>query len=144
MYKIVLASHGNFANGMLDTINFFTKDTENVYKVILDESGIDNFQNKIISIFNEISDSNVLILVDLFHGTPFNVCTNNIGLINREVDIVAGVNIPIFLDALLNSTSLSVSEEIENIKNMNVINILSEEFKDQINNNDDEESVKLL
>lgn len=138
MYKIVLASHGNFANGMLDTINFFTKDTENVYKVILDESGIDNFQNKIISIFNEISDSNVLILVDLFHGTPFNVCTNNIGLINREVDIVAGVNIPIFLDALLNSTSLSVSEEIENIKNMNVINILSEEFKDQINNNDDE------
>ncbi|ELU5588747.1 hypothetical protein SCB17_003281 [Clostridium perfringens] len=138
MYKIVLASHGNFANGMLDTINFFTKDTENVYKVILDESGIDNFQNKIISMFNEISDSNVLILVDLFHGTPFNVCTNNIGLIKRDVDIVAGVNIPIFLDVLLNSTSLSVPEEIENIKNMNVINILSEEFKNQINNNDDE------
>lgn len=138
MYKIVLASHGNFANGILDTIHFFTKDTENVYKVILDESGIDNFQNKIISIFNEISDSNVLILVDLFHGTPFNVCTNNIGLINGDVDIVAGVNVPIFLDALLNSTSLSVSEEIENIKNMNVINILSEEVKNQINNNDDE------
>ncbi|WP_291651439.1 hypothetical protein [Clostridium sp.] len=138
MYKIVLASHGNFSNGILDTIHFFTKDTENVYKVILDESGIDNFENKIISIFNEISDSNVLILVDLFHGTPFNVCTNNIGLINGDVDIVAGVNVPIFLDALLNSTSLSVSEEIENIKNMNVINILSEEFRNQINNNDDE------
>ena len=138
MYKIVLASHGNFSNGILDTIHFFTKDTENVYKVILDESGIDKFENKIISIFNEISDSNVLILVDLFHGTPFNVCTNNIGLINGDVDIVAGVNVPIFLDALLNSTSLSVSEEIENIKNMNVINILSEEFRNQINNNDDE------
>ena len=138
MYKIVLASHGNFANGILDTIHFFTKDTENVYPIVLDESGIDNFEKKVISVFNDIKDSNVLILVDLFHGTPFNVCTNNIGLINGDVDIVAGVNVPIFLDALLNSTSLSVSEEIENIKNMNVINILSEEFKNQINNNDDE------
>ena len=138
MYKIILASHGNFSNGILDTIHFFTNDTENVYKVILDESGIDSFENNIISIFNEISYSNVIILVDLFHGTPFNVCTNNIGLINGDVDIVAGVNVPIFLDVLLNSNSLSVSEEIENIKNINVINILSEEFKNQRNNNDDE------
>ena len=138
MYKIVLASHGNFANGILDTINFFTKDTENVYKVTLDESGIDNFENKIIAVFNDISDSNVLILVDLFHGTPFNVCTNNIDLINGDVDILAGVNVPIFLDVLLNSTSLSVLEEVENIKKMNCINILSEEFKKQTNNNDDE------
>lgn len=138
MYKIVLASHGNFANGILDTIHFFTKDTENVYPIILDESGIDNFEKKVISVFNDIKDSNVLILVDLFHGTPFNVCTKNIGLIKGEVDILAGANVPIFLDALLNSSNLSVSEEIENIKNMKVVNILSEELKNQTSNNEDE------
>lgn len=138
MYKIVLASHGNFANGILDTIHFFTKDTEEVYPIILDESGIDSFERKVISVFNDIKDSNVLILVDLFHGTPFNVCTKNIGIIKGETDILAGANVPIFLDALLNSTSISVSEEIENIKNMTVINVLSEELKNQINNNEDE------
>lgn len=138
MYKIVLASHGNFADGILDTIHFFTKDTENVYPIVLDESGIDNFEKKVISVFNDIKDSNVLILVDLFHGTPFNVCAKNISLIKGEADILAGANVPIFLDALLNSTSISVLEEIENIKNMNVVNVLSEELKNKINNNDDE------
>lgn len=138
MYKIVIASHGNFSNGILDTIHFFVKETENVFTVALDDSGIDNFEEKIVSLFNDIKESNVLILVDLFHGTPFNVCAKNIGLIEGEVDMLSGVNVPIFLDALLNSTSFSVSEEIENLKSMQVINILSEELLNQKNSEDDE------
>ena len=30
MYKIVVASHGKFSEGCLDTIKFFIKDTENI------------------------------------------------------------------------------------------------------------------
>lgn len=138
MYKIVLASHGNFSNGILDTIHFFTKDTQNVFMITLDDSGIDSFEKRVISLFNDIKDYNVFILVDLFHGTPFNVCANNINLIKGEADILAGVNVPILLDVILNSTSFSVSEEINNIKNINTINILSEELINRNNNDDDE------
>ena len=138
MYKIVVASHGKFSKESLETIRFFTKDTDNISTLVLDDDGIDKFKNSVIELFNEIKDSNVLIFVDLFHGTPFNVCSENIGLIKGETDIVSGVNIPMLLDAALNSTSMTVSEEIENIKNTKYINILSEELSNLTTNEDDE------
>ena len=88
--------------------------------------------------FNEIKDSNVLIFVDLFHGTPFNVCSENIGLINGEAEIVSGVNIPMLFEAVLNSNSMSVSEAVQNIKNTQYINTLSEELANLTTNEDDE------
>lgn len=138
MYKIVVASHGKFSKESLETIRFFTKDTDNISTLVLDDDGIDKFKNSVIGLFNEIKDSNVLIFVDLFHGTPFNVCSENIGIIKGEADIVAGVNVPMLLDAALNSTSMTVSEEIENIKNTKYINILSEELSNLNTNENDE------
>ena len=110
MYKIVVASHGKFSEGCLDTIKFFIKDTENISTLVLDNDGIEKFKESVKELFNEIKDSNVLIFVDLFHGTPFNVCSENIGLINGEAEIVSGVNIPMLFEAVLNSNSMSGSE----------------------------------
>lgn len=138
MYKIVVASHGKFSKESLETIRFFIKDTDNISTLVLDDDGIDKFKNSVIELFNEIKDSNVLIFVDLFHGTPFNVCSENIGIIKGEADIVSGVNIPMLLDAAINSTSMTVSEEIENIKNTKYINILSEELSNLTTNENDE------
>lgn len=138
MYKIVVASHGRYSEACLETIRFFFKDTDNIETLVLDDNGIDNFKNSVKNLFDKIKDSNVLILVDLFHGTPFNVCSENIGLIKGEADIVAGVNIPMLLDVALNSSSMTVAEEIANIKNTQLINILSEELNKLTNNEDDE------
>ena len=138
MYKIVVASHGKFSEGCLETIRFFLKDTENISTLVLNNDGIEKFEKSVKELFNEIKDSNVLIFVDLFHGTPFNVCSENIGLINGEADIVSGVNVPMLLDAALNSTSMTVSEAVQNIKNTQYINILSEELAKLTTNEDDE------
>lgn len=138
MYKIVVASHGRYSEACLETIRFLFKDTDNISTLVLDDSGIEKFKDSVKTLFNEIKDSNVLILVDLFHGTPFNVCSENIGLIKGEVDMVSGVNIPMLLDAALNSSSMTVAEEIANIKNTHLINILSDELNELTNNEDDE------
>ena len=138
MYKIVVASHGKFSEGCLDTIKFFIKDTENISTLVLDNDGIEKFKESGKELFNEIKDSNVLIFVDLFHGTPFNVCSENIGLINGEAEIVSGVNIPMLFEAVLNSNSMSVSEAVQNIKNTQYINTLSEELANLTTNEDDE------
>lgn len=138
MYKIVVASHGKFSEGCLDTIRFFIKDTENISTLVLDNDGIEKFKKSVKELFNEIKDFNVLIFVDLFHGTPFNVCSENIGLINGEAEIVSGVNIPMLFEAALNSNSMSVSEAVQNIKNTQYINTLSEELANLTTNEDDE------
>lgn len=138
MYKIVVASHGKFSEGCLETIRFFLKDTENISTLVLNNDGIEKFEKSVKELFNEIKDSNVLIFVDLFHGTPFNVCSENIGLINGEAEIVSGVSIPMLLEAALNSGSMSVSESVQNIKNTQYINILSEELAKLTTNEDDE------
>ncbi len=138
MYKIVVASHGKFSEGCLDTIRFFIKDTENISTLVLDNDGIEKFEKSVKALFNEIKDSNVLIFVDLFHGTPFNVCSENIGLIKGEAEIVSGVNIPMLFEATLNSKSMSVSEAVQNIKNTQYINTLSEELANLTTNEDDE------
>lgn len=138
MYKIVVASHGKFSEGCLDTIRFFIKDTENISTLVLDNDGIEKFEKSVKALFNEIKDSNVLIFVDLFHGTPFNVCSENIGLIKGEAEIVSGVNIPMLFEATLNSKSMSVSEAVQNIKNTQYINTLSEELANLTINEDDE------
>ena len=64
MYKIVVASHGKFSEGCLDTIKFFIKDTENISTLVLDNDGIEKFKESVKELFNEIKDSNVLIFVD--------------------------------------------------------------------------------
>ena len=138
MYKIVVASHGKFSEGCLDTIRFFIKDTENISTLVLDNDGIEKFEKSVKALFNEIKDSNVLIFVDLFHGTPFNVCSENIGIINGETEIVSGVSVPMLLEAALKSESMSVSESVQNIKNAKYINILSEELAKLTTNEDDE------
>lgn len=138
MYKIVVASHGKFSEGCLETIRFFLKDTENISTLVLDNDGIEKFKKSVKEVFNDIKDSNVLIFVDLFHGTPFNVCSENIGIINGETEIVSGVSVPMLLEAALKSESMSVSESVQNIKNAKYINILSEELAKLTTNEDDE------
>ncbi|MGL4107479.1 PTS sugar transporter subunit IIA [Clostridium sp. LP20] len=138
MYKIVVASHGKFSESCLETIKFFYKETENISTISLDNEGIEKFERSVKELFNEIKDSNVLIFVDLLHGTPFNVCSENIGLIKGETEMVSGVNVPMLLEAALNSESMSVSESVENIKNTQYINILSEELEKLSTNEDDE------
>ncbi|MGG7177418.1 PTS sugar transporter subunit IIA [Clostridium paraputrificum] len=138
MYKIVVASHGKFSESCLETIKFFYKETENISTISLDNEGIEKFERSVKELFNEIKDSNVLIFVDLLHGTPFNVCSENIGLIKGETEMVSGVNVPMLLEAALNSESMSVSESVENIKNTQYINILSEELEKISTNEDDE------
>ena len=47
MYKIVVASHGKFSEGCLDTIKFFIKDTENISTLVLDNDGIENLKSRL-------------------------------------------------------------------------------------------------
>ena len=103
MYKILLVTHGELGKGLKNTLGMFTSELDHVHYVSLDESGVENFRTALIDKMEEIyvEGEEVLVLADLFGGTPFNTATVELKAKYVGVEIIAGVNLPILLEAAL-------------------------------------------
>ncbi|GAA3627373.1 mannose/fructose/sorbose PTS transporter subunit IIA [Lactobacillus hamsteri] len=102
MVGIVLASHGGFADGIAQSAQMLFGEQTNFAHVILKPNeGPDDIRGKMekaIASFD--SQDEVLFLVDLWGGTPFNQAN---GLCEKHADkwaIVAGMNLPMVVQAL--------------------------------------------
>ncbi len=100
MVSIVLASHGDLASGIKQTGSMVFGDQEAVAVVSLQPSmGPDDFRAKVEEAVASFDDQEqVLFLVDLWGGTPFNQIS---GLIEGHDSwaIVTGVNLPMLIEA---------------------------------------------
>ena len=99
MVSIVLASHGDLAEGLKMTGSMVFGDQPNVATVSLMPSmGPDDFRQKVeeaVASFDDPED--VLFLVDLWGGTPFNQIS---GLFDAHPSwaILTGVNLPMLVE----------------------------------------------
>lgn len=100
MVSIVLASHGDLAAGIKQTGSMVFGDQPSVAVVSLEPSmGPDDFRAKVEEAIASFEDQEqVLFLVDLWGGTPFNQIS---GLIEGHDSwaIVTGVNLPMLIEA---------------------------------------------
>ena len=100
MVSIVLASHGDLAAGIKQTGSMVFGDQPSVAVVSLEPSmGPDDFRAKVEEAVASFEDQEqVLFLVDLWGGTPFNQIS---GLIEGHDSwaIVTGVNLPMLIEA---------------------------------------------
>ena len=111
MVGIILASHGEFANGILQII-FGTQ--PNVKAVTLQPSeGPDDIRAKMEEAITTFENpEQVLFMVDLWGGTPFNQTS---GLINGHEDtwaVVTGLNLPMLIEAFASRMSMESAQEI--------------------------------
>ena len=100
MVGIILASHGEFANGILQSGAMIFGDQPDVKAKI--EAAIATFENQ----------DEVLFLVDLWGGTPFNQSN---GIIDGHEDkwaIVTGLNLPMLIEAYASRMSMTSAHEI--------------------------------
>ncbi|MCF0111805.1 MAG: PTS sugar transporter subunit IIB [Erysipelotrichaceae bacterium] len=99
MVSIIIASHGEFANGLLNTAGMLMGSLPDVHTVCLYPSeGPDTFREKVLATVALCESENVLFMVDLWGGTP----CNQIQLLlenHKKWAMVAGVNVPLLLDA---------------------------------------------
>lgn len=114
MVGIILASHGEFANGILMSAAMIFGEQENVKAVTLSPNeGPDDLRKKLEDAVATFDDpEQVLILCDLFGGTPFNQSN---GLIKEHEDtwaIVTGLNLPMLIEAYASRLSMNTSHEI--------------------------------
>ena len=101
MVGIILASHGEFANGILQSGSMIFGEQQNVAAVTLMPSeGPDDVRAKMeAAIATFENQDEVLFLVDLWGGTPFNQA-NGLAEKHDKWAIVAGMNLPMVVQAL--------------------------------------------
>ncbi len=114
MVGIILASHGEFANGILQSGTMIFGEQPDVKAVTLQPSeGPDDLKAKIeAAIATFENQDEVLFLVDLWGGTPFNQAN---GLIDGHEDqwaIVTGLNLPMLIEAYASTHAMETAHEI--------------------------------
>ncbi|WP_430536057.1 mannose/fructose/sorbose PTS transporter subunit IIA [Listeria rocourtiae] len=114
MVGIILATHGEFAEGILQSGTMIFGEQENVKAITLMPSeGPDDIRAKMeAAIASFDSQDEVLFLVDLWGGTPFNQAN---GLYEDHKDkwaIVAGLNLPMLIEAFASRFSMNSAQEI--------------------------------
>ncbi len=101
MLGIILASHGNFAHGIKESAQMIFGDQENFESVVLLPSmGPDDLRADLESAIAKIDSEEILFLADLWGGTPFNQCSNLLDGNEAKRAIVAGMNLPMVIEAL--------------------------------------------
>ncbi|MBW6408701.1 mannose/fructose/sorbose PTS transporter subunit IIA [Clostridium weizhouense] len=114
MVGIILASHGEFAKGIMQSGKMIFGEQENVKAVTLMPSeGPDDLKAKMKDAIASFDNQDeVLFLVDLWGGTPFNQAN---GLFEEHKDkwaIVAGLNLPMLIEAYGARLSMESAQEI--------------------------------
>lgn len=114
MVGIILATHGGFADGIMQSGSMIFGDQPDVAAVTLQPSeGPDDVRKKMEdAIASFESQDEVLFLVDLWGGTPFNQAN---GLVSQHEDkwaIVAGLNLPMLIDAYGSRMTMETAHEV--------------------------------
>jgi mannose/fructose/sorbose-specific phosphotransferase system IIA component len=111
MIGIVLAAHGPLPEALLESADMILGDTENIIPLKLMPG--DTLEGLIDRMHDAVQEADtgqgVLILLDLFGGTPSNAAA----LITQQMEgvhAVSGVNVPMLLETLLARQS---SEDVQ-------------------------------
>ncbi len=114
MVGIIIASHGEFANGIMQSGAMIFGEQENVKAVTLMPSeGPEDIKAKMkeaIATFD--NQEEILFLVDLWGGTPFNQANSLLEEDNGKWAIVSGMNLPMLIEAYASRFSMNTAHEI--------------------------------
>ena len=96
MIGVVLCTHSNLGAALLETANMIVGEYEQATSVsVLPEESGEDIVDKLLQAIREVdAGSGVLILCDMFGGTPSNVSLTQL---SDNVEVVTGANLPMLL-----------------------------------------------
>ena len=119
MIGVLVATHGEMANGIFDAIDMICGTQEN-FKIVSLKRGQDaeSFGEELGERINELnSGDGVIVLVDLLGATPMNKSALNLYK-SDKVEVITGVNLPMVVTATMERDCVSdIKELVEKIKN---------------------------
>jgi mannose/fructose/sorbose-specific phosphotransferase system IIA component len=99
MIGIVVAGHGSFGDGLRDGAQMIMGPQEQLAIVELRPAeNLDVYRDRLQQAVKEVeSGEGVLVIVDLFGGSPSNVSAY---LVGETVEVVAGASLPMLIEVL--------------------------------------------
>lgn len=104
MKGVILASHGKLADGLLDTLQLFNGEQEQLVSLcLLPGDDIVEFVNRIKEAVDQVNTGDgVVVFCDLLYGSPCN-CSSRLLMddeLKGKVDVITGMNLPMVMEYL--------------------------------------------
>lgn len=128
MKGIVLLSHGKLAEGMLDTLQIFLDNVNQIRAVCLTSNeDLFNYTNQIKEAINRVdTGKGVVVFCDLLFGTPFNCCAKLLeeDELSGKIDLITGMNLPMLLEYVTSQSDNDSFNEIISTGQKGIVNFL--------------------
>ena len=112
----VVVSHGRLANELLSAAEQVVGELNHIKSVSIGwHDNVEAAQDEIERAINDVSEGNgVLLLTDMFGGTPTNIAAMFIA--EGEVEVVTGVNLPMVIKLASQNDKSTLSEMAEELE----------------------------
>lgn len=131
MDKLILVSHGQFCNGIKDSLEMILGTQDQVFTVsLLAEEGEADVRKKFNDIVNE--DDNVTVFADLLGGTPANVMSRLI-MEGQNFELYTGMNLPMII-SYINGIMIGQPEDYQAKAQEGIVHV-----NEMLNNMDEED-----
>ena len=128
MVGIIVMTHGALSEGIVDAAELITGPVTQVETLSLRrEDNVNDLNAAFLAALERVdTDDGVLMLADLLSGSPCNVASMN--LRDRSYQVLSGVNLPMFIEALSSRDTAGSAEElmascqeaaVQGVKNIN-------------------------
>lgn len=117
MIEIIMVSHGYYAKAMLESAQLIAGEQEHicVFGLHLGDS-VDQLREEVSNTIEKIQkNGEVLVLTDMFSGSPFNVVVSLMQ--HYSFHHITGINLPILLEILMNRDTGSAEEICRDVLN---------------------------
>jgi len=111
MTGILLVTHANLGNALIETVEFILGESQNnlFYVSINIQENTDSLRKKIKKGISKVkTDNGVIILTDMFGGTPANLSYSF--LEEGQIEVISGVNLPILLKAVTSRSKMNMEK----------------------------------
>ena len=108
---IFVCTHGRFGEELIKSAEMIAGEVENVYSFSLLPGMDPEEYASMLRAKLEIAPSQVLCLVDLFGGTPCNICAS----LSKDYDVhlLSGVNLSMYIELTSQKNNYSIEELLE-------------------------------
>ena len=91
---IVIVTHGRLGEALLDTCSMITGETRGITSISIQAGDdVEETRGRIAGAIEAVKgDKGVILLVDMFGGTPSNISLSFLG--PNDIEVVTGVNLP--------------------------------------------------
>ena len=143
MTGILIATHGDFAAGILSAVELIAGKQEKVETIGLHhEYGIEEFEERVNKALDDLDEGDgVLVFVDILGGTPSNVIFRSLS--RKRFKAIAGVNMAMIVQAVMMREGMTEEELYENV--LEVAKqppiLLHEMYEEMITENTEEDEI---